>query len=427
MARLFPSAPLSTARRSSRLAVEFDPSNSNLVYVGPAQGGIYRSFDGGRHWTQLFTGAGSLAIGSIAIDPLDHNKVFIGTGEGNFSGDSHFGLGLYVIEDATEPNPRLMGPFGATVLGSRAITSVVVCPTNDNIVFCATSSAFGGLGSATGPTSPPRGLYRSTNFFSGAPTFTRLTVGPGADTRVTSAVLDPTDPNRLVCNLYGLVPGSATDTNPTGGIYRTTNALDPDPVFTRSTVSGTSDSNLPLGTNVKLASVFDAATGEVVVLAATSETANTTHTDPNTGQPIPYIDQGVVRKSVDGGATFATTFPDANGFAGGQGFYNVAIAIDQKTPNNIYLAGTVSATGLDPNGGPQPINDGSVNVGSGTSNPSLGATDPVNGIGPTDGGGTFQYSNNGGTTFHCQCNQPPCRQPRHCHCPFESAGNLHRE
>ena len=246
---------------------------------------------------------------------------------------------------------------------------------------------------------PPRGLYRSTNFFSGAPTFTRLTVGPGADTRVTSAVLDPTDPNRLVCNLYGLVPGSATDTNPTGGIYRTTNALDPDPVFTRSTVSGTSDSNLPLGTNVKLASVFDAATGEVVVLAATSETANTTHTDPNTGQPIPYIDQGVVRKSVDGGATFATTFPDANGFAGGQGFYNVAIAIDQKTPNNIYLAGTVSATGLDPNGGPQPINDGSVNVGSGTSNPSLGATDPVNGIGPTDGGGTFQYSNNGGTTF----------------------------
>ena len=155
MARLFPSAPLATARRSSRLAVEFDPSNSNLVYVGPAQGGIYRSFDGGRHWTQLFTGAGSLAIGSIAIDPLDHNKVFIGTGEGNFSGDSHFGLGLYVIEDATEPNPRLMGPFGATVLGSRAITSVVVCPTNDNIVFCATSSAFGGLGSATGPTPPP--------------------------------------------------------------------------------------------------------------------------------------------------------------------------------------------------------------------------------------------------------------------------------
>ena len=155
--------PLSTPRNSpteqpvsGRVnVIAVDPSNSNLVYVGPAQGGIYRSSDGGRHWTQLFTGAGSLAIGSIAIDPIDHNKVFIGTGEGNFSGDSHFGLGLYVIEDATEPNPRLMGPFGATVLGSRAITSVVVCPTNDNIVFCATSSAFGGLGSATGPTPPP--------------------------------------------------------------------------------------------------------------------------------------------------------------------------------------------------------------------------------------------------------------------------------
>jgi hypothetical protein len=385
--------------------IAVDPFNSNLVYVGPAQGGIYRSTDGGRTWIELFGKARSLAIGSITIDPLDHNKVFVGTGEGNFSADSHFGAGLYVIEDATSSHPRLRGPFsldvsGANVLGFRAITSVIVCPTNDNIVFCATSSAFGGLGAATGPTPPPRGLYRSINFFSGAPTFTRLKVGPGTDTRVTSAVLDPTDPNRLVCSIYGLVPGSASDTNPTGGIYRTTNALDSNPVFTRSTISGTSDSNLPLGTNAKLATAFDSASGEVVVLAATSETANTTQTDPKTGQPIPYIDQGVVRKSADGGATFTATLPDANGFAGGQGFYNVAVAIDQKTSSNIYLAGTLSAAGVDPDGGRKPIHDdGSGNLGSGTSGPSLGATDPVNGTGPHNGGGTFQYSNDGGTTF----------------------------
>jgi hypothetical protein len=48
----------------------------------------------------------------------------------------------------------------------------------------------------------------------------------------------------------------------------------------------------------------------------------------------------MVRKSVDGGASFPLLLPDANGFAGGQGFYNVAIAIDQTNEHNVYLEGT---------------------------------------------------------------------------------------
>jgi hypothetical protein len=107
--------------------------------------------------------------------------------------------------------------------------------------------------------------------------------------------------------------------------------------------------------------------------------------------------QGVVRKSIDGGATFSTTLPDANGFAGGQGSYNIAIAIDQKNPSNVYLAGTVSASGLDPDGGGLGLfYDG---VAIPVPKPSDPVTDPVHGIGPFNGGGTFQYSNDGGMTF----------------------------
>ena len=380
--------------------IAVDPKNSDLVYVGPAQGGVFRSLDGGLTWRSLFLGAKNFAIGSITIDPKDRDTVIVGTGEGNFSGDSHFGVGIYVIKGSTSWHPRLLGPYGLDangndVLGKRAITQVLVDPKDDNIVFATTSSAFGGLGAQTG-SSAPRGLYRSRNFRSGHPTFERLQVGPGTDTRVTSAVLDPDDPNHLVLSIYGL-PGSSSDTNPTGGIYYTNNALDSVPTFTRATVTDTSDQNLPPQINVKLAAARDPISHALIILAATSEYANTTTIDPKTGKPFQYIDQGVVRKSIDGGATFAATLPEANGFAGGQGFYDIALAIDQKNPTNIYLAGTVSATGVDPDGGALNfIYDG---VAIPVPKPSDPVTDPVNGTGPPDSGGTFQYSNDGGNTF----------------------------
>jgi hypothetical protein len=376
-------------------AIAIDPHDSNVVYVAGAQGGVFRTLDGGQTWLELMAVAKNVAIGSIAIDPSDPDDLLVGTGEGNFSADSHFGVGVYVIKHATSSSPQLVGPFrldasGHDVLSFRSITQIIVSPADHNVVFCATSSAFGGLGAASGPAAlrPPRGLYRSTNFFSGSPTFARLTVGPGTDTRVTSAVLDPTNPNHLVCSIYGLRTDS-TGANLEGGLYYTNNALAPVPVFTRSTIVGarTVDGNLPLGTNVKLAAATDGK--KVVILAATSESAL-----KKNGKE--YADQGVVRKSTDGGVSFPTTLPSANGFAGGQGFYNIAIAIDQSDSKNVYLAGTLSSTGVDPDGGKKPIHD---DGGLSSGGPSGEVTDPVNGTGPKNGGGTFQYSRNGGATF----------------------------
>lgn len=229
--------------------IAVDPTNPNIVYVGPAQGGVFRSLDGGQTWRSLFLGAKNFAVGSITIDPKDHDTVIVGTGEGNFSGDSHFGVGIYVIEESTSWFPKLKGPYGLdpygnNVLGKRSITQVLVDPKDDNILFCTTSSSVGGLGAQAAASPPPRGLYRSKNFRSDHPTFVRLQVGPGADTRATSAALDPDNPNHLVLNLYGLVAGPPTNTNPTGGIYYTNNALDPIPTFTRAIITDTSDQNL---------------------------------------------------------------------------------------------------------------------------------------------------------------------------------------
>src|SRR5580765_3752618 len=86
------------------------PTNENIVYVGTAQGGLYRSLNGGTSWTPLMDNALSLAIGYIALDPLDPTTLVIGTGEGNLSADSFFGVGVYVIKNA-DTTPQLLGPF----------------------------------------------------------------------------------------------------------------------------------------------------------------------------------------------------------------------------------------------------------------------------------------------------------------------------
>ena len=73
----------------------------------------------------------------------NHNTLLIGTGEGNLSADSYFGVGVYVVRKATSDTPVLRGPFhldtnGINVFSARSIVSIQVDPENDNIVFCAT-------------------------------------------------------------------------------------------------------------------------------------------------------------------------------------------------------------------------------------------------------------------------------------------------
>ena len=84
-------------------AIVIDPSDANIAYVGTAQGGLYRTLDGGSTWTPLLDHALALAVGSVVFDPADttHNTLLVGTGESNFSGDSYAGVGVYKITSAT--------------------------------------------------------------------------------------------------------------------------------------------------------------------------------------------------------------------------------------------------------------------------------------------------------------------------------------
>ena len=64
----------------------------SVIYAASANGGVFRSADGGTTWRALMDrfdldptsfASSSLACGAIAIDPGDPNRVYVGTGEGD--------------------------------------------------------------------------------------------------------------------------------------------------------------------------------------------------------------------------------------------------------------------------------------------------------------------------------------------------------
>ncbi len=302
-------------------AIAVHPSNSNILYVGAAQGGVYRSLDGGATWTPLMDGALSLTIGAIAISPSNPSTIFVGTGESNFSGDSFFGVGVYRIDNA-DTTPVLVGPLNkngsnADIMTGRGISKILVDPSDGNNIFVSTATALGGIAGVAFPGAPPRGLYRSTNALSdaGSVTFTRLDlVNPGTngpDHRVTDLVFEPGNANNLLAVLAN--NGGPSD----GGVYRTTNALDPTPAnvtFTRTLAFP-----FPPFTVAKLAINK---VGSVVTVLVGSGQGN-----------------GTLRESIDGGVTWPTTLTAANTFCGGQCSYDSPVAIDPGNASIIFTGG----------------------------------------------------------------------------------------
>ncbi|HEX3145175.1 MAG TPA: hypothetical protein VHQ64_14480, partial [Pyrinomonadaceae bacterium] len=95
-------------------AIAVDPSNANKVYLGTAQGGVWRSLDGGTTWTSIFDNAQTMAIGALALAPSSPTTLYVGTGEFNSCADCFFGVGLYRIDNA-DGAATLNGPINPTI------------------------------------------------------------------------------------------------------------------------------------------------------------------------------------------------------------------------------------------------------------------------------------------------------------------------
>ncbi len=126
-----PSGPDSFGGQVKSLAI--DPSNGDLLYAGAANGGVWKSRDGGSVWTSLWTFQGSMAVGSIAIAPSAPNTIYTATGEDTPKlGGSYGGVGIYKSTD--EGSTWVLKSDGSV---GTLCTRIIVHPANPNIVYLA--------------------------------------------------------------------------------------------------------------------------------------------------------------------------------------------------------------------------------------------------------------------------------------------------
>lgn len=294
-------------------AIDVHPTDPLIAYVGTAQGGLYRTLDGGDTWTQLMQDAQSLAIGAVRIAPSQPETVYVGTGEPNFSTDSYFGVGIYRIDNASTTAVKT-GPIGNANFNARSIAEILVHPTDPATIFVASASACAAINCGAAPPAvvpaQNRGVWRSSNATSANPTFAQLPF-PFANQNlsVRDIVIDPLNPNLLVA--WVVANG--------GGVLVSNNAMNADPatvtMVQRVTASGTATSDV----NGELAISHPAGAPQPTIYVATG------------------ILGGTIRRSDDGGVTFPQIID--NNFCTPQCFYDIAIEADQVDPLRVYIGG----------------------------------------------------------------------------------------
>jgi hypothetical protein len=85
-------------------AIDVNLQNQNIMFVGSASGGLWRSTDKGISWKPVFDKQKTLSIGCIAVDQKNPDIIWVGTGEGNPRNSLSSGKGIYRSLDGVAVN-----------------------------------------------------------------------------------------------------------------------------------------------------------------------------------------------------------------------------------------------------------------------------------------------------------------------------------
>lgn len=166
-------------------AIAADPRNYDIIYIGTASGGLWKTVNAGTTFTPVFDNVPVASIGALAVDPLRPDIVWAGTGEGNPRNSVTGGYGIYKSLDGGK-TWNLAG-----LEGTRHIHRIIVNPVNSDIVYV------GAIGTPWGPTKD-RGVYKTTD---GGATWQKILFN-GETVGVSDMVMDPTNPDKLFVGMW---------------------------------------------------------------------------------------------------------------------------------------------------------------------------------------------------------------------------------
>lgn len=183
-------------------SVVVHPVNPDIIYIGAANGGVWKTTDGGNFWFPLTENEASLAMGAIAIDPNDPEIIYAGTGEAiaGTNRTTYFGAGLLKSTNGGANWQRITNGFGSNTHFSK----IAIRPSNSNYIYASLAT---GLWYSSTPTN--QGIWRSTN--AGLNWTRTLNV-----TRAFDILIHPTGHDTV----YAAVGNSSS----TSGFYKSTDA-----------------------------------------------------------------------------------------------------------------------------------------------------------------------------------------------------------
>ena len=160
-------------------------SNPDIMYVGTASGGLWKSTSGGVKWEPIFDNEVTASIGAIAIQQSNPSVIWAGTGEGNPRNSLNGGYGVYKSLDGGK-TWKSMG-----LEKTRHIHRIKIDPMNPNTVYV------GAIGSPWGE-HPERGVFKTTD---GGETWEKV-LFVNNKTGVADLIMDPTNPNKLIAAMW---------------------------------------------------------------------------------------------------------------------------------------------------------------------------------------------------------------------------------
>lgn len=181
-------------------------SNPDVIFVGAASGGVWKTGNGGATWAPLFDEQPLLNIGALKIQQTNPDVIWVGTGEGNPRNSLNLGEGIFKTLDGGKTWKR-MG-----LEKTRNIHRILIDPNNPDIVYAAA------IGNPYGIHSE-RGVFKTTN---GGASWERV-LYTNDTSGCAELVMDPANPNKLIANMWQhqRKPYNFTSGGPGSGLYIT--------------------------------------------------------------------------------------------------------------------------------------------------------------------------------------------------------------